>query len=86
MILRELADQQRGQLLDWEKRLRITQGIAQGLTYLHEHSRVRIIHHDLKASNILLDSDMNPKVSDFGLARILPANMTEASTNRVTGT
>lgn len=81
-----IFDQERGPSLDWKKRRHIIEGIAQGLLYLHKHSRVRIIHRDLKASNILLDRDLNPKISDFGMARIFGSNMTEANTNRVVGT
>uniref|UniRef100_A0A0E0Q9C7 Uncharacterized protein n=1 Tax=Oryza rufipogon TaxID=4529 RepID=A0A0E0Q9C7_ORYRU len=81
-----IFDQEQGPLLDWKKRLHIIEGVVQGLLYLHKHSRVRIIHRDLKASNILLDKDLNPKISDFGMARIFGSNMTEANTNRVVGT
>ena len=81
-----MADPEKQGLLEWNKRFEIIEGIARGLLYLHRDSRLRIIHRDLKASNILLDEGMNPKISDFGMARIFGANQNEINTNRVVGT
>ncbi|KAJ4709633.1 cysteine-rich receptor-like protein kinase 19 [Melia azedarach] len=81
-----LFDPIRRYILDWRKRVHIIEGITQGLLYLQEYSRLTIIHRDLKASNVLLDDDMKPKISDFGMARIFAKDNLEANTGRIVGT
>ncbi|KAI9075605.1 hypothetical protein K1719_042405 [Acacia pycnantha] len=81
-----IFDVTRSKLLDWSKRWHIIHGIARGLIYLHIDSRLRIIHRDLKTSNILLDVYMNPKISDFGLARTFWDDQVDANTNKIVGT
>ncbi|GMY15317.1 cysteine-rich receptor-like protein kinase 10 [Fagus crenata] len=81
-----LFDKEKSASLDWPTRFRIITGITRGLQYLHEEAPVRIIHRDIKASNILLDEQLNPKISDFGLARLFPGDDTHVNTFRISGT
>ncbi|KAK4712785.1 hypothetical protein R3W88_018692 [Solanum pinnatisectum] len=81
-----IYNQVRRLVLNWEKRVQIIEGIIQGLLYLQEYSRLTIIHRDIKASNILLDLQMKPKISDFGMTRMFKEDEVEANTSRIVGT
>ncbi|XP_028772311.1 cysteine-rich receptor-like protein kinase 42 [Neltuma alba] len=75
-----IFEKSKSQILNWKQRLNIIIGIAEGLAYLHAGSNLRIIHRDIKSSNILLDENLTPKIADFGLARCFAADKTHLST------
>ncbi|KAK7842509.1 putative cysteine-rich receptor-like protein kinase 35 [Quercus suber] len=79
----DCVDPEKQRILNWSMRYKIIGGIARGFLYLHEGSRLRIIHCDLKVSNILLDKNMNPKISDFDLARIFGNDQTLENTHKI---
>ncbi|KAJ9141474.1 hypothetical protein P3X46_032011 [Hevea brasiliensis] len=81
-----LFDETKRAILDWRKRFDIIVGIARGILYIHQDSKLSIIHRDLKTSNILLDAEMSPKISDFGLARIFKRDQIQEKTSRIVGT
>ena len=82
----EYIDPIKRMLLDWEVRYKIIVGTAHGLLYLHQDSQLRIIHHDLKAANVLLDSKKNAKIADFGMARLFCVDQSRSSTKKIAGT
>lgn len=82
----ECVDPKRGEQFDWSTHYNIIKDIAWGILYFHVDSWLRVIHHDLKASNVFLDQDMNPKISDFEMAKIFGVNQTQGNTNMIVGT
>ncbi|KAK3131078.1 hypothetical protein QOZ80_6BG0501750 [Eleusine coracana subsp. coracana] len=80
-----LGSRQSNIQFNWKTRVKICIGVAEGLAFLHDGVRPHIVHRDIKASNILLDKDLTPKISDFGLAKLLPSDVSHVST-RVAGT
>ncbi|KAL6865246.1 hypothetical protein ACP4OV_016397 [Aristida adscensionis] len=81
-----LFDSHKSKELDWRKRLNIVNGVARGLQYLHEESQLKVVHRDLKPSNVLLDFDYNPKISDFGLAKLFDRDQSQGVTSHIAGT
>ena len=85
-IWNEIVDPEKRASLDWETRYKIIEGVAKGLLYLHEDSHYKIVHRDLKPANILLDKDMTPKISDFGLAKLFGEDKAQNFSQRIAGT